>query len=77
MTALAEFERALISERTIAGLKAALARGRKGGRPYKATPAKVRLAFAALGQPESKVSPLLHGAGHHPPNPLPSRLPDR
>lgn len=31
--ALSEFERALIRERTFAGLKAARARGRKGGRP--------------------------------------------
>ena len=31
--ALAEFERALIRERTQAGLKAARARGRTGGRP--------------------------------------------
>ena len=33
MAALAEFERDMISERTKAGLKAARARGRKGGRP--------------------------------------------
>jgi DNA invertase Pin-like site-specific DNA recombinase len=33
--ALAEFERNLIRERTLAGLKAARARGRKGGRPRK------------------------------------------
>ena len=33
--ALAEFERNLIRERTSAGLKAARARGRKGGRPRK------------------------------------------
>jgi DNA invertase Pin-like site-specific DNA recombinase len=33
--ALAEFERNLIRERTMAGLKAARARGRKGGRPRK------------------------------------------
>ncbi|MBB1027011.1 recombinase family protein, partial [Dietzia sp. DQ11-38-2] len=39
--ALAEFERELISERTKAGLESARARGRKGGRPYKMTPAKV------------------------------------
>ena len=32
---LAEFERELIAERTIAGLKAARARGRLGGRPRK------------------------------------------
>lgn len=31
--ALAEFERELIKERTLAGLKAAAERGRKGGRP--------------------------------------------
>ena len=31
--ALAEFERSIIRERTQAGLKAAIARGRKGGRP--------------------------------------------
>lgn len=37
MAALAEFERALIRERTHAGLKAARARGRKGGRPRKFT----------------------------------------
>ncbi|ALV47907.1 transposon DNA-invertase (plasmid) [Arthrobacter alpinus] len=56
--ALAEFERALISERTIAGLAAARARGRKGGRPYKMTAAKVRLAMASMGQPETKVGDL-------------------
>jgi DNA invertase Pin-like site-specific DNA recombinase len=33
--ALAEFERNLIRERTVAGLKAARARGRRGGRPAK------------------------------------------
>ena len=37
--ALAEFERDLIRERTIAGLEAAHAAGRKGGRPTKLTPA--------------------------------------
>ena len=47
--ALAEFERALISERTVAGLAAARARGRTGVRPFKMTPAKVRLAMAAVG----------------------------
>ena len=55
---LAEFERELIVERTRAGLAAARARGRHGGRPYKMTPAKVRLAQAAMGQPETKVSAL-------------------
>lgn len=56
--ALAEFERELISERTKAGLESARARGRKGGRPFKMTPAKVRLAMAAMGQPETNVAAL-------------------
>ena len=38
---MAEFERNLISERTKAGLAAARARGRKGGRKPKMTPAKI------------------------------------
>ena len=46
----AEFERELISERTRAGLAAARARGRKGGRKRKMTPAKIRLAAAAMGK---------------------------
>jgi len=45
MGALAEFERDLIRERTNAGLAAARARGRVGGRPRKlATNGKVALA---------------------------------
>ncbi|MET3176615.1 UNVERIFIED_ORG: DNA invertase Pin-like site-specific DNA recombinase [Arthrobacter sp. UYCu721] len=56
--ALAEFERELISERTIAGLASARARGRKGGRPYKMTPAKLRLALASMGKSGTKVSDL-------------------
>jgi DNA invertase Pin-like site-specific DNA recombinase len=42
--ALAEFERNLIRERTQAGLKAARARGRKGGRPKTLEPSKRQLA---------------------------------
>ena len=56
--ALAEFERELIVERTKAGMAAARARGRNGGRPYKMTAAKLRLAMAAMGQPETKVGEL-------------------
>jgi DNA invertase Pin-like site-specific DNA recombinase len=44
MGALAEFERDLIRERTMAGLAAARARGRVGGRPPKMTPDKVKVA---------------------------------
>jgi DNA invertase Pin-like site-specific DNA recombinase len=61
--ALAEFERELISERTIAGLASARARGRKGGRPFKMTPAKLRLAVASMGQPGTKVSDLCNELG--------------
>ena len=41
--ALAEFERNLIRERTNAGLQAARARGRKGGRPKALTPKKAQM----------------------------------
>jgi DNA invertase Pin-like site-specific DNA recombinase len=44
--ALAEFERALIRERTQAGLAAARARGRKGGRPKLLDPEKRRHVVA-------------------------------
>ena len=61
--ALAEFERELISERTVAGLTSARARGRKGGPPYKMTPAKIRLAMASMGQPDTNVSALCKELG--------------
>lgn len=61
--ALAEFERELISERTIAGLVSARARGRKGGRPFKMTAAKLRLAMAAMGQTETQVGNLCEELG--------------
>lgn len=61
--ALAEFERELISERTLAGLASARARGRKGGRPFKMTTTKLRLARAAMGQPETKVGDLCDELG--------------
>ena len=47
MTALSQFERDLISERTIDGLKAARARGRQGGRPRAGDP-KTKAAALAL-----------------------------
>ena len=42
--ALAEFERELIRERTTAGLKAARARGKLGGRPKKLSPKQIEMA---------------------------------
>ena len=61
--ALAEFERELIVERTKAGLASARARGRNGGRPFKMTTAKLRLAQAAMGQPGTKIGELCIGLG--------------
>lgn len=58
--ALAEFERALISERTKVGLASARARGRNGGGQYKMTPAKLRLA---MGQKETVVNELCKDLG--------------
>jgi len=54
--ALAEFERNLIRERTMAGLKAARARGRKGGRPAKLTPKEVKTIRALLRSQEISVT---------------------
>lgn len=50
--ALAEFERAMIRERTMAGLEAARARGRKGGRRPKLSRSDIRDAKALLRDPE-------------------------
>jgi DNA invertase Pin-like site-specific DNA recombinase len=61
--ALAEFERELIVERTKAGLLAARGRGRRGGRPYKMTLAKLRLARAAMADPETNVGDLCRELG--------------
>jgi DNA invertase Pin-like site-specific DNA recombinase len=55
---LAEFERDLIRERTVAGLAAARARGRNGGRKFALTKAQVRLAQAAMAKRDTSVSTL-------------------
>jgi DNA invertase Pin-like site-specific DNA recombinase len=54
--ALAEFERNLIRERTVAGLKAARARGRKGGRPAKLSPKEIRTIRSLLKSSDIPVS---------------------
>lgn len=51
-SALAEFERSLIRERTYAGLLAARSRGKIGGRPRKLDAAKLAAAKAMLSDPE-------------------------
>jgi DNA invertase Pin-like site-specific DNA recombinase len=61
--ALAEFERELIVEHIRAGMAAVRARGRNGGRPYKMTAAKLRLAMASMGKPETEVGDLCEEMG--------------
>ncbi len=51
--AIADFERQLVQERTQAGLAAARARGRVGGRPTVMTPAKIRTARRMLDDGET------------------------
>lgn len=53
--AMAEFERGVIRERTRAGLDAARARGRKGGRPPALLPKDLTAAQALLRDPEITV----------------------
>ncbi len=55
---LAEFERDVIRERTLAGLVAASARGRKGGRKPAFTASKLRRAQAAMANRDTSVSEL-------------------
>lgn len=49
--AMAEFERSIIRERTCAGLEAARARGRRGGRPKSLKPDDLAVAAALLRDP--------------------------
>ncbi len=61
--ALAEFETELIRERTMAGLAAARARGRLGGRPRKMTIETLTMAMAAMANPESNASEVAQRLG--------------
>lgn len=54
--ALAEFERDLIRERTQAGLKAARARGRVGGRPKAMDEKKIRQAKTLMADTENSIA---------------------
>jgi len=55
---LAEYERELIRERTIAGLQSARARGKKGGRKFGLTKNQVHLAEASMKKKDTNVSEL-------------------
>lgn len=61
--ALAEFERAQLSERTKAALASARGRGRVGGRKTKMTPSKIKTAKAAMSDPDCNVSALCRDLG--------------
>lgn len=61
--ALAEFERELIRERTYAGLAAARARGRRGGRPIALTPRKLAQARAMWASTELTVEEIVEAVG--------------
>ncbi|MDD9999671.1 MAG: recombinase family protein [Rhodospirillaceae bacterium] len=60
---LAEFERELIAERTRAGLAAARARGRLGGRPRKMDVTMLRMAMHAMADRETKAHELAKRLG--------------
>jgi DNA invertase Pin-like site-specific DNA recombinase len=60
---LAEFERKLIQERTMAGLDAARARGKVGGRKKKLTPSQVAMLhklYADKSNPIQEICDTLH-----------------
>jgi DNA invertase Pin-like site-specific DNA recombinase len=61
--ALAEFERELIAERTRAGLAAARARGRMGGRPRKMDRATLVMAMNAMADPKTNAAEVARRLG--------------
>ncbi|GGZ30478.1 TniR protein [Asticcacaulis endophyticus] len=60
---LAEFERELIKERTVAGLAAARARGRMGGRKFVLTPSMLRRAQHGMASRDTNVGDLCKELG--------------
>jgi DNA invertase Pin-like site-specific DNA recombinase len=60
---LAEFERDLIRERTMAGLRAARARGRFGGSKPKLTPEKVKMAASLIKDKNNRIKDICTALG--------------
>ena len=58
-SSFAELERDLARERTMAGLQAARARGRKGGRRPRLTPDQAKLAAKMLDDPTNRVNDII------------------
>ena len=61
--AMAEYERNLIRERTMAGLAAARARGRKGGRPKQLDKSQVKVAIALAEAGELMIKEICEQVG--------------
>jgi len=61
--ALAEFERDIIKERTLAGLAAARARGRNGGRPRKLSKKQVEMAKKLINDPAIPIDEICRTMG--------------
>ncbi len=64
--ALAEFERGIIRERTMAGLEAARSRGRVGGRPPALSEKDLAAARALMSNPEITVAEIARRLGVNP-----------
>lgn len=62
---LAEFERNLIRERTLAGLQAARARGRRGGRPTKLTDKDIAMIQSLMADRSTDVGEIAKRFGVH------------
>lgn len=61
--ALAEFERSIIRERTVAGLASARARGRLGGRPRAMSPEDIAIAKTLLANADISVKEIARRQG--------------
>jgi DNA invertase Pin-like site-specific DNA recombinase len=61
--ALAEFERDLVRERTMAGLASARARGKRGGRPRSMDAGKIKLASRLMKDPELSLEEICQAVG--------------